>query len=284
MVETLPPAWLYGAIAVVVVAGLIVLARLRRDRPLHLGDKDVRVAPKHFGDFRNSNAKGDLGELLTGVMLAAEGWTSIPSHYEKQRGLDGLFVRKRANGGYEARIIETKVNTSRLGEDQLRHKTVLHHLQKLSAVGGLSDALVKGLVQGLERQSAFVVKELWTHKLDQLKTTVQRVNKNGEPVGEIVERRFAGQVMLALDTSLYQFDRCRVYLVGDDPDPSCSRILCDVSDRVAAVAAREAAPFDEPMRFAALADSWGEGLPASPGERPSPILPEAAARELAFSS
>mgnify|MGYP000184200039 CR=1 FL=1 len=165
-----------------------------------------------LADFQgDNNIQGDFGEVMTAVVLGAQGWKQLPSKLQGRRGIDGLFVREvRGGGGYECLATETKTNSGGYEPKSMTDEKLAADIAALYEVGALSKTNADELLRALDQGASFFRKELWRHDLSNGMTTINELGRKGEK-GRSVTRSNA-RLMAALHMSLERFDRRSVYL------------------------------------------------------------------------
>lgn len=140
--------------------------------------------------FTHMHRQGGFGEALTFVMMAADGWRPINGKPGKgPQGIDGIFWQ-RTHEGWQARLIETKTNTSGYKPHAMSHEKLLGNLDDLyvSADETLG-ALYAHIAAGLRSGSPAVTTELWRHDLRRGVTTVFQLDAGGTPTGQSHSRK-----------------------------------------------------------------------------------------------
>ncbi|MEA3641656.1 MAG: hypothetical protein VBE63_17185 [Lamprobacter sp.] len=146
--------------------------------------------------FVSSHQKGTLGDRLTALRLTGQGYEKLPSKYSSLHGIDGVFVRRRANGEVsEIRLVENKVDSAMLSAGppaQMSDAWIRQSCQKMLNSGDTQTADTARLV--LEHlDSPKLRRELWHHDLSTGKTTVRTVDSIGQPQG--INQRWGDQLM-----------------------------------------------------------------------------------------
>lgn len=140
-------------------------------------------------EFPHPHAKGRLGDRLTALRLAAQGYKKLPSKYDGVRGIDGVYVKRNAAGEIvEIRIVESKVDTSRLNPGppaQMSDEWIRQVCAKMQEQGDAGVAETARLILD-HMDSPKLKRELWHHDLAKGKTTVRQVDASGKP-GAITE-------------------------------------------------------------------------------------------------
>jgi hypothetical protein len=172
-------------------------------------------------DLRLSHFRGDLDvqndfcDLLSGVLLASQGWKKLQSKFFGNRGIDGLFVREvRGGGGYECLAIESRANGSPYDPATMADTKIAADIVQLYELGALPKPMADELLRGLDQGPSFFRKELWRHDLSGGLSTISELGRKGEK-GRSVTRSHA-RLISALFLSLEHFDRGSVYL-GQQP-------------------------------------------------------------------
>lgn len=127
---------------------------------------------------------GNVGELLTAMIMVSRGWQQLPTQPIPPHGIDGLFVRKRkSHRGWEIAFVETKASTiafreSLYDQDTWPYSKIVKRLKKLkdSKFGDetffLPPPLLDALVEAFERHSLFISSQLFVHNFDLGETKV----------------------------------------------------------------------------------------------------------------
>lgn len=130
-------------------------------------------------EFTPHGDQGALGEAMTAILMAVDGWKEIPAFYDNYKGIDGLFVRSLEFGA-EAVIIESKTNTSTLSKTkhgrQMSDCWVADRLEQSYVVGVLPEKYADSIMQAHKHNSLFLRKELWSHDLRTGITTVSALD------------------------------------------------------------------------------------------------------------
>ena len=177
---------------------------------------DLRVT-----DFADSQSRGNFGELLTDVILTADGWKKLESKFASGGGVGGLFVREvHGGGGFEALAVQTVTNEVAYNADAMADVVLERALSTLYAQGAfgraINDAMAAELIRGLRNGPPFFRKELWRHNLS---NGVAAVTQLG-PEGELKTSTMRSHARLIAGTyaSLKQFDRGAFYVGGRPAD------------------------------------------------------------------
>jgi len=156
------------------------VAVLKEDGPLRFPlPSPARVNDKYFND---KTEFGHFGEVLTGVMLASEGWIQLQSHTPGARGLDGIFVRPEGSG-HIVLLVETK--TTGVGSDNYDPEQMSDEYVKRLILGWktLDDAnvpIADAIAAAIDRRSRYVRKELWEHDTLVMNVNVFALGRDGE--------------------------------------------------------------------------------------------------------
>lgn len=182
--------YLIGAI---VFFGLAISGWLlwRRYSPLALTipEKPLSSGGRQFGANIDSDPSlGAVGELITSLMHANEGWRQLPSQPSGVHGLDGIFVRTAGIGLFDVRIVETKCsrdNEPRHDENQMSDEGVVKRLERLrektfEGQPYLSAKSIDNLVAAINRGSARVTKWFYAHTLSTGVTRIHAVKQDGK--------------------------------------------------------------------------------------------------------
>ncbi len=134
--------------------------------------------------FRDTRQQGDFGELLTAVMVTAQGYVQLPSQYNRNNGLDGVFVRRTQPGAFsDVLIAETKTGQARLSSDIMTDKGVRRRLDKMYAEGLLTYETAELLIKMLDARSPNFRKQLWQHQLATGQTFVYALDADQNFIG-----------------------------------------------------------------------------------------------------
>lgn len=210
---------MWGIVFVSVFAGIAVCAlglwliggRMPLPQPPRWSEARVRF----LGVGGGSQAKGDFGELLTGVMLTQAGWRQLPSKLDTAgHGIDGIFVA-RGWLGYRVLLTETKVNASPFKLHQLSNAKLIRALGDLYVMGVLDETTARTIIRGLKWHSPRVRKEHWHHNLHLGITTSRRANAHGHLIGR-ARKRDTAAVMESLAMGLSGMDRSDAYIETRD--------------------------------------------------------------------
>ncbi|MCC7279613.1 MAG: hypothetical protein IT487_15035 [Chromatiaceae bacterium] len=139
--------------------------------------------------FDNPHVKGRLGDRLTALRLTGMGYTKLKSKYNDLHGIDGVYVKKNAQGEItEIRLVESKVDTSRLNPGppaQMSDEWIRRACQKMLDEGDAETASTARLI--LEHMDSPLLKrELWHHDLTTGKSHVRPVDGAGK-AGKVQE-------------------------------------------------------------------------------------------------
>jgi hypothetical protein len=191
--------WL--GLAVVCAGGSFLLFRhLYRDRlkhlpvTLHLSGNPLSNGGRQFGAIVNDDhAVGKIGEMITGLMMAAGGWRQLPSQPGGVHGLDGMFLRHlHGSGAYEIQFVETK--TSRDGNaarnyaaTQMTDEKLLAELEKLQQPEYMFEgkpyieaSVARAISHAIRHKSMWVSKKLFSHTLSTGTTVVFPIGEHGQ--------------------------------------------------------------------------------------------------------
>lgn len=137
----------------------------RRDR---VGDSGYEI------EFRDSVAKGNFGDSLTGIRLTAQGYGEEVSKIDGTHGIDGVYTRYANNGNLqEVLIVENKVDSGVLDPGQMTDTWIDEKVEKLIASGDSDMGHIGTLIQ---KNPSLVRKQLWRHHLASGETTVSRLD------------------------------------------------------------------------------------------------------------
>lgn len=182
--------------------------------------------PTEVGRFGGTSASGDsslgkVGELVTALMLARDGWQKLPSPAGRVEGHDGVFVKRLSGKQFDVRIVETRCacegdpkssyEAGKFADDQ-----VISQLERLKGAtfadgGYIDEQAIDAIIKAIRRGSTHVSKQLYAHALDQGHTSIYAVR----PDGALIDRparvqRVSGaphRLMLqALSTGLARLD------------------------------------------------------------------------------
>ncbi len=173
---------------------------------------DLRVT-----DFSDVKTRSAFGELLTDVILTADGWKKLASG----GGVGGLFVREvRGGGGFEALAVQTLTNEIANDPGAMADVVLERALSSLYAQGAfgraINDAVANELIRGLRNGPPFFRKELWRHNLSNGVTAVTQLGPDGEPKSSTM--RSNARLIAGAYASLKQFDRGAFYVGGRATD------------------------------------------------------------------
>jgi hypothetical protein len=177
---------------------------------------DLRVT-----DFADVRTRADFGELLTDVILTADGWKKLESKLATGGGVGGLFVREvRGGGGFEALAVQTLTNEIAFDPGVMSDAVLERALSSLYAQGAfgraINDAMANELIRGLRNGPPFFRKELWRHNLSNGVTAVTQLGADGEPKASTM--RSHARLIAGAYASLKQFDRGAFYVGGRPAD------------------------------------------------------------------
>lgn len=155
-------------------------------RPKPSAPPSIRLDFAHYpGVPQQPQSRGDLGERLTAVILAQEGWFAIKSKIGPGgRGIDGVFL-KRGGSGDATRLIftETKTGSSPYRAEQLSREGLIARIGELYAVDGKDGFWTlnaEAVIAMLQAGANAIQSELWRHDLYTGATNVWRVDALGE--------------------------------------------------------------------------------------------------------
>lgn len=155
-------------------------------RPKPAAPPSIRLDFAHYPAVpEHSQSRGDLGERLTAVILAQEGWFAVKSKIGPGgRGIDGVFL-KGGGSGESAKLIftETKTGSSPYRPEQLSREGLIARIGQLYAVDGKDGfwALnAEAVIAMLQAGATALQSELWRHDLYTGATNVWRVDAIGE--------------------------------------------------------------------------------------------------------
>lgn len=246
--------WIVGALLVVVVVLIVVRLFLERGRrPVRSEPATAPAAPKivpagsplqpplpreekrqpakptplqlrvadapdlRVTDFADAKTRHDFGELMTDVILTADGWKKIESRAASGDGIGGLFVREvKGGGGFEALAVETHTSETAYSSGTMSDAVLERTLSALFVQGAfgrsINEAMANELIRGLRNGPPFFRKELWRHNLSSGVTAVTQLGPEGEPRASTM--RSHARLMAGTYTSLKQLDRGAVYVGG----------------------------------------------------------------------
>lgn len=143
------------------------------------------LGPVHF---KGTRQQGDFGELLTAVMVTSQGYVQLPSQYNRNNGLDGVFVRREKPGAFSHVIIaETKTGQARIDSDIMTDAGVRRRLDQMYAKGLLTYETTAILIKMLDEKSPNFAKQLWQHRLATGETFVYTLDANQNFVGDAID-------------------------------------------------------------------------------------------------
>lgn len=229
---------------------------------LHLAEAPLSQGGRQFGAVvSDDHAVGKIGELITGLMMAAEGWRQIPSQPGGVHGLDGLFVRHlHGSGAYEIQFVETK--TSRDGSGvrnyaptQMTDEKIIAELEKLQSADYKFDGkpyidarVAHSLIHAIRHKSMWISKRLFAHTLSTGTTVVFPIAANGTLV-----RRPAGVVkQISNEAHRYLFQSLAIGLARLD---HTGKFKIDGGMAMKAAPAAEDVPVTTAPEVLATADS-----------------------------
>lgn len=205
---------LLGAVLALIAGGAIrLLWRTTPDKPASCldfsgGEFEPHFEPIRHSQFVQSNDQGNFGELLTAMMMTADGWWQINGKVSGPRGIDGIFLR-RDDAGWRACLIETKTNSSPYKNRQMDDEKLLDDLEILFLTAPAHLSPVYGaLYRALEAKNGAVTKRLWRHLLASGETQALRIGSDGATTTE-ADAPSAPAMMQALFQGLRDFDRTR---------------------------------------------------------------------------
>ncbi len=121
------------------------------------------LGPIHF---KSTRQQGDFGEMLTAVMVTAQGYVQLPSQYGRNNGLDGVFVKREKPGAFsEVLITETKTGQAKINSDIMTDAGVRRRLDKMYAEGLLTYETADALIKLLDARAPNFKKQLWQHRI-----------------------------------------------------------------------------------------------------------------------
>lgn len=194
-IETIEIGLIWALIAVLMS---IVILTVRRMWPIHLdisylplsktnADMGIKFDDQN-GDTRH--AEGKLGELVTAMLFANDGWHQLPSQTSGMHQADGIFIRRRGNKkSFEVAFVETKA--SFLGDPRNNYRRLmsvdelLGNLQKYEATDFdevrkfMPEKTAKALKSALNRRCLFVNMYLYTHNFAAGECRVYRLHRDG---------------------------------------------------------------------------------------------------------
>jgi hypothetical protein len=134
---------------------------------------------------------GKIGELITSLMHAADGWQQIPSQPNGIHGLAGIFVRRLANSkAFEVRFVETAASSAgdgpgRFDNQRMNDVKIDEALNQLAEHKASDDAPyisavdTKTLRLALKHGSLYVSKLHYHHNLASGRTQIYRIRSDG---------------------------------------------------------------------------------------------------------
>jgi hypothetical protein len=191
---------------------------------LHLDQSPLSSGHRQYGlvvEGDGDNAVGKVGELITGLMLAHEGWRQLPSQPTGVHGIDGLFVRHQHNSGsYEILFVETK--TSREGDgsknyknEQMSDARLIEQLEQLAnpnhqfeGQAYIDHHVATALVHAIRNKSVWLSKRLYAHTLATGETLIYHIAANGA----LVRRPARAVQRVASDAHKYMFQALAIGL------------------------------------------------------------------------
>lgn len=193
-----------------------------RYAPLRLALVDESSRGGSFGGSTPDNSGlGKVGDLVTALMLAKDGWQKLPSPRLGIDGLDGVFVKRVGGKQFEVRIVETKCARdgdpkSSYEAGQLADDRVIEQLERLKGAtfadgGYIDEQAIDAIVKAIRRGSMHVSKQLYAHTLDEGHTLIYSVRPDGALIDRpALVKRVSGaphRLMLqALATGLARWD------------------------------------------------------------------------------
>ena len=142
---------------------------------------ETYLGPIHF---RGTRQQGDFGELLTAVMVTAQGYVQIPSQYGRNNGLDGVFVKRDTPGAFSDVVItETKTGQPKIKSDIMTDKGVRRRLDRMYAEGLLTYETAEMLIRMLDSGSPNFKKQLWQHRLQSGESFVYHLDADQKVIG-----------------------------------------------------------------------------------------------------
>lgn len=192
------------ALIVVIALGVCLIAWLLWGRyaPLHLAvsDRPLSSADRQFGaDIPDHSSLGKVGELVTALMHAKDGWRQLPSQPAGVHGLDGVFVRNvRGGNQFEVRIVETKCSRdgdpkSNYSAEQMADARVIEQLErlkdaKLDGEPYMNHQAIEAIIKAIRRGSMHVTKHFYAHMLGTGNTLVYSVTRDGQLIDQPAAR------------------------------------------------------------------------------------------------
>jgi len=181
-------------VAVMALSGcLLVWLVWARHAPLRFDvDAPSSADGKPFGaNAPDSSSLDRVGELVTALMHAKDGWQQLPSQPSGVPGLDGVFVRKAGRGRqFEVRIVETKCvrdgeARSHYDATPMSDANVIERLERLKSatfdgLPALDGEAIDTIVRAIRRGSVHVTKHFYAHMLPTGKTMVYSVGRDGQ--------------------------------------------------------------------------------------------------------
>ncbi len=169
-------------------------------------DRAIGFEAVRHTQFQRSDDQGNFGEILTAMMMTAEGWWSINGKVAGPRGIDGIFLR-RVEAGWQACLIETKTNSGRYLPRQMSNAKLLKDLDRLylTAPARLTPVYA-ALSRGLQSNNPAVGKQLWRHSLSSGQTQAFTLDAEGV-AADTAPMPSQPAMMRALFEGLDMFDR-----------------------------------------------------------------------------
>jgi hypothetical protein len=90
--------------------------------------------------FTNSTVMGGLGDQAVARIITAKELKKLPSKFQSNKGIDGVFVKYDGDDLAEVWVVENKVNGSRLAGDQMTRRWIERKCEEMEKYG---DSAVK---------------------------------------------------------------------------------------------------------------------------------------------
>ncbi|MCX6146362.1 MAG: hypothetical protein NTW25_03810 [Candidatus Kapabacteria bacterium] len=125
---------------------------------------------------------GKNGEYITNRLITSQGYEKILSKYQGNQGIDHIFAKYDLQGAIKkVQIVETKVNTSQLKQNQMTNQGILFRIDKLLNRNDLSfkEKEVYLFIKN-NIDNNYVVKQLYNHNYLNNLTTISKLGVNQE--------------------------------------------------------------------------------------------------------
>ncbi len=168
-----------------------------KQHPLRFALSEAPQSPggRQFGAvIADDRAVAKIGEMITALMLAGEGWRQLPSQPAGVHGIDGIFVRQLHNSGaYEVRLVETKTSRDGSAAEHYKPSLMTDHkvIEELAKLQGpdIDQHVASAIIHAVRSRSIWFSKWLYSHTLSTGTTVIFPIG----PEGELI-RRPAGAV------------------------------------------------------------------------------------------